>query len=494
MGKHLKIGVAGIIHETNSFAPGITEMDAFQRRSVQGKKAFYDRHMGTKTPMGGAIDAAQHNDVELIPGFHTGATPSGMVSAAAVEQLIQSVVDSVPDQLDGLLLILHGAMVSETYADVELEIVKRLRRRFSDSFPIGVTLDLHANISEEFINGTDIVVGYNTYPHVDTYETAVKAIKLLAARARNQIQPYSHWRHSRMLVAPQAMITDEGAMNELMQRAAEMEQQPDVLNVMVAGGFPYSDIPDAGLSFVVTTDGDTELAKTLTKELCSMAWERRERFKVCEYSVEEAIEKSLATNDGPDIFIEASDNVGGGAPADATHTLKHLIHLDQKSLIVIRDAKAALLAHQQGIGTILECCIGGHSDVLHGESVQIKGKIRLLFDGVYHHRGLYMTGQQMNMGITAVVEVGHLTIVLTENRSAPYDIGLVHSVGINPQDFKIIVVKSAVAWRTAFGSIAKQKIFLDTPGACSANLDYFTYKKLNRPRYPLDKVVLSSYK
>lgn len=487
MSKRLKIGVAGLFHETNSFAPGITEMDAFQLRTVKGKEEFYQRHSGNKSPMGGAIDAAEQNNIELVPGFYSAGTPSSMVSASASEKLIQSVVESVSGELDGLLIILHGAMVSEAYMDVELEILKRLRERFTDSFPIGVTLDLHANLSEEFVKGVNILVGYDTYPHIDSYETAIEALELLARLVRMEIQPYSHWEHSKMLIAPPSMITAEGAMFELMQRAFEMKKDPAVLNIMVAGGFPYSDIPDAGMSFVVTTDGNPELAKSLATELCSMAQERKERFKVHEYSVEDAIIKSLETDEGPDIFIEGSDNVGGGAPADATHTLKHLIHLKQKSLIVIRDVKAVQQAHQQGVGTILECCVGGNSDSLHGEPVEIKGNIRLLFDGIYHHVGAFMTGTLANMGKTAVVEVGSVTIILTENRSAPYDIGHVHSAGIRPEDFKIIVVKSAVAWRTAFGSIAKQEIFLNTPGACSAHLHHFTYKNLKSPRYPFDK-------
>jgi microcystin degradation protein MlrC len=482
----LRIGVVGLVHETNTFAPGMTEMDAFHNRIVEGKEAFYRRHEGTKTMMGGAIDGARKHDVELVPGFYADAVPSGMVSAATIEQLIQSVVNSVSEQLDGLLVILHGAMVSETYMDVEGELLRRLKERFTDSLPIAVSMDLHANMTQEMLNHANLWVGYNTYPHVDAYETTVEAMGLLVRMVRQEIVPYSYWEQSGMLVVPQTMITFEGAMSELMQQAFEMEKDPSVLNVTVLGGFPYSDIPDAGMSFIVTTDGDPKLAEALAKELGVAAWERREQFIVREFNVEEAIAKSLETIEGPDILIEGSDNIGGGGPADATHTLKLLLEIEARSLIVIRDVEAARKAHQQGVGTVLECDIGGKSGALHGEPVQIKGKIRLLFDGCYRFVGAYMTGRLAEMGKTAVVEAGQVTIILTENRSAPYDIGQVQSVGLDPYDYKMIVVKSAVAWRTAFGSIAKQEFYLDTPGACSSNLNHFTYEKLNRPIYPLD--------
>ena len=484
--RRLRIAVAGIIHETNSFAPGKTEISDFKGEWITGKSAFYDRYEGTKTSMGGAIDAANIEGVTLLPGFFTNATPSGMVSAAASEQLIDSVVQSVDEQIDGLLVILHGAMVSEAYPDVEGEILSRLRKRLSKSLPIAITLDLHANISPEMVAHTDILVGYDTYPHIDAYDRAVEAFQLLVRMIRSQIRPVTHYGHTRMLIAPQAMVTETGPMKEIMDRAFAMEEDEKVLNVTVAGGFPYSDIPDAGMSFVVTTDQDEALAERLTEELIQMAWERRERFNVPEISVEEAIRQSLQSEKGPDIFIEGSDNVGGGAPADATHTLKHLINLPHKSLIVIRDVEAVQLAHQLGVGGILECPIGGKTDTLHGDPVPIKGKIRLLFDGVYDHIGPYMTGQLTDMGKTAVVEAGKLTVILTEKRSAPWDLGHVLSVGLRPEEYKIIVVKSAVAWKTAFGKFAKNQFYLDTPGCCSANLGYFSYKHLKRPIYPFD--------
>lgn len=483
-----RIAVAGIIHETNSFAPGTTEVSDFRGEWIAGKEAFFARYAGTKTSMGGAIDAANSEHVTLLPGFYTYATPSGMVSAAAAEQLIDAVVQSVDEKIDGLLVILHGAMVSESVADVEGEILSRFRKRFSSSLPIATTLDLHANISPKMVEHTDLLVGYDTYPHIDAYDRAVEAFQLLVRMIRSEIRPATHYEHTRMLIAPQAMITETGPMKEIMDRAFAMEKDDKVLNVTVAGGFPYSDIPDAGMSFVVTTDQDVQLAESLTKELIQMAWERRERFIVPEVSVKEAVRQSLQSDEGPDIFIEGSDNVGGGAPADATHTLQHLTDLPQKSLIVIRDVEAVRLAHQLGVGGILDCQIGGKSDNLHGDPVPIKGKIRLLFDGVYDHVGPYMTGQRADMGRTAVVEAGNLTVILTENRSAPWDLGHVLSVGLRPQDFKIIVVKSAVAWKTAFGTFAKKEFYVDTPGCCSANLNHFSYKHLKRPIYPLDSL------
>jgi microcystin degradation protein MlrC len=340
------------------------------------------------------------------------------------------------------------------------------------------------------IDHIDIVVGYDTYPHIDPYERAIEAVQLLARTVRGEIQPVRSLAQPRLLIVPQVMLTDvDGPMKQLMDRAFAIERNPKVLNVTVAGGFPYSDVPDAGMSFVVTTNADQALANRYALELSQMAWDFREQLMHSGLSAAEAVSIAIAENDGPVILVEGSDNVGGGAPGDATHILKHLVGISKKCLIVIRDAEAVRSAHRIGVGGTFDETIGGKSDTLHGEPVRIQGLIRLLFDGKYSHIGPYMTGLWADMGKTAVIEAGNLSVILTENRTAPWDPGHVTSVGLRPEDFHAIVVKSAIAWKTAFGPICQKIIPVDTPGCCGENLSHFNYENLNRPIYPLDPIV-----
>ncbi len=484
----LRIAVAGIYHETNTFAPGRTVLAQFADERTEGLEAFRQRYGGTRTSMGGVIDAALRQGAELVPGLYAAATPSGMVEAAAADALIDDVVRSVDPGASGLVLIMHGAMVAEQYEDFEGECLTRLRARFGREFPIAMTIDLHANISREMARLADIIVGYDTYPHVDMYERVIEAFDLLVRRIRGEVSPSRSYAHTGMLVVPQAMMTAEGSMKALMDRAFEIESgDARVLNVTVAGGFPYSDVEDAGMSFVVTTDDAPELADRYAAELAETAVRLRETFGVVHLPPEEAVAAALAEPFGPVILAEGSDNVGGGAPADATHLLARLTNVARPALIVIRDEEAVALAFRLGVGAEFEGEIGGKSDELHGSPVSVKGKIRLLFDGRYRHVGPYMTGQQADMGKTAVLSCGMLTIVLTEKRTAPWDLGHVRSVGLWPDDFKIIVAKSAIAWQTAFGSFAKRVIHVDSPGCCSANLRHFEYRRVRRPIYPLDE-------
>lgn len=472
-----KIAVAGIFHETNTFAPGLTGEAAFREEWIVGYEAFAQEYSGTRTTMGGLLEASKMLGAKLLPGFYTAALPSGIVSALVDDSLIETMLESIDASADGLVLIMHGAMVSENYPDFEGECLRRLRGRFGSDFPIVLTIDLHANISEEMAALSDVIVIYDTYPHIDMYERGVEAYELLVRMLRGEIHPCQAYAHTGMLLVPQGMITDKGSMKVLIDRAVEMEKDGKVLNVSVAGGFPYSDVQDAGMSFVVTADGDTVLAERYVMELKSLAIELRENFNVVYWSPNEAIEQALSELEGPVILVEGSDNVGGGAPADATHLLEHLMNLSERALIVIRDPEAVRIASSIGIGGDFTGLVGGKSDTLHGKPVSIQGKVRLLFDGFYHNIGPFRAGQSADMGLTAVIESGNLTLVLTEKRVAPWDLGHIRYAGLWPTDFKIIVVKSAVAWQTAFGTFAKRILNVDTPGCCSANLEHFQYKR-----------------
>lgn len=483
----MKLAVVGIFHETNTFAPGTTEKEDFDHERVRGNADFLQRYTNTRTSMGGVIDGARAEQAELACGLYAAATPSGMVSRGAMDELLDDMLASVDLSADGIVVILHGAMVAEDLPDVEGEIVRRIRERTGASVPVVLTLDLHANISPQMTEHADLIVGYDTYPHVDAYERAVEAVQLLARTIRGDIRPVIALAQPRLLIVPQVMLTDvEGPMKQLMDRAFAIEREPGILNVTVAGGFPYSDVPDAGVAFVVTADRDQLLAERYAEELSRMAWELREELRTAGVPADEAVAAALREAKGPIILVEGSDNVGGGAPADATHLLKHLVGVPKKSLIVIRDAEAVQLAHRLGVGAVFSAEIGGKTDDRHGTPVPIEGAVRLLSDGKYRHIGAYMTGQWADMGKTAVIEAGQLTVILTEKRTAPWDPGHVASVGLRAEDFHIIVAKSAIAWKTAFGSVCLKAIAVDTPGCCGENLLDFHYDFIKHPIYPLD--------
>jgi len=484
----MKIAIAGIFHETNTFAPGITTIEGFRADWHTGEASFRAAYAGTRTSMGGALDAAERYGFEAIPAFYAQALPSGMVAKPALDELLDTLVAELAraaDRVDGVLLILHGAMVGEDVQDVE-GLVLRRARDVVGSMPVAVTIDLHANVSEDMVRHADVIVGYDTYPHIDAYERAMEACELLVRRIRGEVNPVRYLAKTGLLLVPTLMNTNIYPMRDLMEKAFALEQDADVLNVTVAGGFAFSDVGCAGATVLVTTNGDVAKAREYAESLASWLIERKLKFKPQLRTPEEAYEDIRRAGLYPAALVESSDNVGGGSPADATHVLKFLVERNApKFLCVIADPEAVAAAFAAGVGGVLSAAVGGKADAadgrppLHGEPVPIRGEVRLLAKGDYAHKGPYMSGMKTSMGRTAVVDLPEgATVILTEKRVAPWDVNHVRSVGVDPEAYDLLVVKASVAWRAAFGDIVRNVVELDTPGCCSSNLKHFRFRHL----------------
>jgi microcystin degradation protein MlrC len=97
-----------------------------------------------------------------------------------------------------------------------------------------------------------------------------------------------------------------------------------------------------------------------------------------------------------------------------------------------------------------------------------------------------LAGDSFDMGRCAVVLHKGIHILLTSNKTAPFDLGQWRSQGIDPEEMSVIVVKAAVAHRRAYDPIAARTYCVDTPGPCSSNLKALPYAKVKRPIFPLD--------
>jgi microcystin degradation protein MlrC len=486
----MRVAIGGIVHETHTFSNVPATLESFRARHfLLGEDLF--TFAGTKTSLGGVIKAAQEEGLELIPTLYAAATPSGLVMRQAFDHLLMLLLDSIEgaSPLDGLFLVLHGAMVVEGIDDTEGYLLERLRGVVGEKTPIVATLDLHANISPLMVEKADILVGYDTYPHIDAYERALEAGQFLASLLRGELRPTVALRKPPLLPVPQGMYTDRPPMKELIEVAHDMEREHKVVTITVAGGFPYSDIEVAGMGIVVTTNGNQELAESKAQELAELAWNRRHQFLVSAVPVREAVRQAMEAEEGPVILVDGADNIGGGAPGDGTVLLRELLAQRARGAIVtIADREAVAQAIEAGVGQDVELLVGGKTDDFHGQPVAVKGRVHLISEGTYTRKGPYMTGERMDMGRTVVLHCEEMNLVLMERKTPPFDAEHLRSLGIEPSDARIIVVKSAIAWRAAFGHIAKEVIDVDTPGLCTIHLESFPYRKIRRPIFPLDEI------
>ena len=488
----MRIAVGCIGHETNTFSPVVTTLDNFKKGSYYRRDEIITAFRGTRTITGGFLDVADQLNLQPIPLLWTFATPSGMVEHAAYQTLKAEFLEFLQNtgELDGVLLDLHGAMVTDELEDAEGDLIRAVREIVGKTW-IVTTLDLHANITAEMAHYSDIIIGFDTYPHIDCYERGFEAGQLLFGINEGKIQPTMSYRQLPLLTAPPAQCTMKAPMTDVLNTLHALETKPGVVTTTLSMGFPFADITDAGVSILVTTNGDMALAETYADQFASDIWEMREQFTFNLHTVEAAIEIANQTDGKPIILADGADNPGGGGPCDGTTILQKFIEADVQDAViaVIADPESVAQAVEAGVGNQVQLNIGGKTDTQHGVPVALTGYVKTLSDGRFVLKGPMGRGTAGNMGRTAVIQVSGVEIIVTERRIQPYDAEVLRSVGIEPQTRKLIALKSAVHFRADYTPMAHQILDVDTPGVHSPNLFNYDYQKLRRPIYPLDTTV-----
>ncbi|PMP75022.1 MAG: hypothetical protein C0183_20420 [Roseiflexus castenholzii] len=287
-------------------------------------------------------------------------------------------------------------------------------------------------------------------------------------------------------------FTDDRPLAAVHARAAELRRDPRVIAICVMAGFAYADTPDTGASIIVATDDDRERARRYADELAGILMAHRSAARPALSSPDAAVQRALEMPGGPIILVDSADNIG-----DGTDALRALLHARaREATVVIADPEAVAACWAAGEGAVVEALVGGKVDRWHGAPVLVHGVVRRLSNGEFtcerkdnHFAAFY--GDTIRMGRTAWLRVDGINILLTERKTPPFDLAQLRGAGIIPEQQKIIVVKSAVAYRAAYLPIAAGVIEMDTAGLCSANLNRFPYRHLRRPIFPLDPLSTS---
>lgn len=494
----VRVAIGGLFHETNTFVSQPTRLEDFRSEWTEGE-SLLERHASTGTELGGIIDGARERGWTLAPLLFAMATPSGTVTREAYTSVADRLTDLLRTAgsakgLDAVILVLHGAMVAQGFDDPEGDLLGRVRALVGPRVPFVCTTDFHANVTETMVAAADCLIAYDTYPHLDARERGLDACRVVERLLAGE-KAAAFLARPALVPVPQVQASDRPLIRTLVDLAHEFEADPRVINASVCCGFPYSDVPFAGMSFTVTTAADPELARATAAAMASLAWSRRDELRASALPVPAAVararELSAGPGRGPVILIDSADNIGGGTPGDGTAVLAELlVQRAEGALVVIRDPEAAAACWRAGRGAAVDLVVGGKTDCLHGDPVPLTGRVLTLSDGQFAHRGPYMRGRHADMGRTAVILVdtdgADVTVVLTQNRQPPWDAEMLFSLGIDPRDLRLLAVKAAVAWRAAFGDMARAEVEVDAPGAASLNLGRLPFQKLRRPIFPLD--------
>jgi microcystin degradation protein MlrC len=486
----MRIAIGGFMHESNTFAPLPADLRRFREGSLTYGTAVIPVWQEAHHELGGFIEGAAKFGYDLEPVAMAWATPAGPVTDEFFDHFTDALTTGFKlARAEGVLLALHGAMVTPNHPDADAETLRRVRSALGLNIPIAVTLDFHGNVSPQMAETANILVGYQTYPHVDQRERGLVAARLLARTVNDEVYPVCHIAKPPMLLNLLGQDTAREPMAGLMRQTRAAEGLPGVLSVSLMAGFPYADVPDMGASVIAVTDGNRAEAKNVAEELAGAMWNVREQLNVPSPLPEEAVRRALACPKLPALLIDLGDNVGGGSAGDGTVLLAELLKQHAKGFVVplyapdaVEQAKAA------GVGGTVEVMVGGSTGSLHGDPVRVRGLVRSLHDGKWVEVEARHGGRRQNdQGHTAVLDLadGNL-LVFNSLRTPPFSLGQLTSLGIEPKAMRAIVVKAAVAYKAAYAPVGGTIIEVDTPGLTAINPARFEYKRIKRPMYPLD--------
>jgi microcystin degradation protein MlrC len=469
-----RIGIAGVLHESNTWLAVPTTYEHFEAASVTAGGALIERWRGAFHEIGGFLEGAA---ADAVPLFAAYAVPGGALTAECFARLLARLMEELEAALplDGLLIALHGATVADSFPDADGEILRRLRARLGAGFPIVATFDLHANVSQRMASESTILIGYRTNPHLDQRERGMEAAALMARIVRGEIMPVQALETPPLLIPIACQHTPEPPALGLYQDLEEVLAWPGILTASVAMGFNYADVEEMGAAFAAAADRDAALAGRAARWMARRAWDRRHEFAAALPGPREAV-RAAASSRPPVVLMDTGDNVGGGSPGDSRILFDEVRRQGLGNALVVLHAPQAAAA----------CAEAGVSSAVSIDG--ISGRVRTISDGVFTETEVRHGGwSAYDQGLSAVVETPEQhTVVFTSHRMPPMSLEQIRSLGIRPERKRILIVKGVVAPRAAYAPVAGSIILVATPGVTNADPAAFDYRHRRRPLYPLE--------
>ena len=384
-------------------------------------------------------------------------------------------------KIDGIYMDMHGALHVEGYEDAQATLIKEIRSLVGNDVLISGSFDLHGNLSPEFVKNIDLITAYRTAPHRDVAETKTRAAQMLLDALKYGWKPHIESVVIPILVPGEKSITEVEPLHSIYAQIPDICKIEGLIDVSIFAGYCWADLPRSAMRvFVVAKDKKySEVAKKEAIRLAEQIWNSRKKLEldVPSGSIDDMILKSEEYT-GKTVFIsDSGDNTTAGAPGDNTQVLDALLRHKSTDVLVagIVDPEALKACIHTGIGKKISLDLGGKVDNVFGKPLKIDAKVLFISsDSVMN----------TNRG-AAVIETGGVKTVILKTRRSFVEIKDFKETGLNPLDYKIVVVKLGYLF-PELRDMAPVHLIALTSGFCNLDMRSLLFKKVHRPSFPLD--------
>ena len=492
----MKILIATLKHETNSFSPVPTDIARFADWGLHYGDDAAAAARGTAMPMASYLDLAEQMGASVVTPLNAEAMPSAPVERETYEALAGRITDAVDGSIDLALLDLHGAMIAEHLDDGEGELLERIRSQRPE-LPIAVTCDLHCNLSKRMLANATAIIGYKTYPHIDMDQVARQVGQIVIDAMAGRVEPLMTATQLPLISYTLRQGTDDEPMRSVIAMLRDAEAEPGVLAATCFGGFQHGDTLHTGTSTVFIADGkqdqDGLRSRQLQRAVDDYLWRERAEFLYQEGDLDAQIRSLTAQPEGTVLLLDHADNCGSGGTQDTMLVVRklHQAKIANITVVAIRDPEAVQQLQLAGKGARLRLPIGGKTAIpalgCEGEPLELEGEVAQLIDGKFSIKGPMYTGVTVDLGPSALFLTGkNMRIVLVSRHHEPWDHGILDAFGLRADRCRFVLLKSRIHYRAGWAGQAAATVLLDGMGATTSELSLLSFNHLRRPVYPVD--------
>lgn len=478
----MRIFTAAIVTETNTFSPIPTGLAAFELNGIQRGRRGAIHATDELATIVRWRELAHRDGHTIIESIGAVAQPGGVTVRAVYEALRDDLLADLSAALpvDVVLLYLHGAMVAQGYDDCEGDILARVREVAGSRPAVGAELDLHSHLTPAMLEHASVILGYDEYPHTDIVARGENLYELCAAAARGEIDPVMRAFDCRM---SGMFPTTNPAMRQYVDDL-KAARRDGVLWTSLIHGFPWGDVPAAGVKCLAIADGDAALAEQTAERLGRRFRSIRETVQLRALPIDEALDAALACGKAPVVIADVADNAGGGAPGDSTFILRRIFERGITGVVsgMYYDPAAVQLCFEAGEGATFDLRCGGKLGVASGMPLDLRVTVRGLRRD--HAQDSMDDSAPVHMGDAAWVEADGVHLLLASNRRQVFAPNAFTALGISIEDARIVVVKSSHHFWAKFAPIAGAVFYADSPGALQLDFANIPYRKRDLNYWP----------